>query len=117
MEEQYKKLTEEIRQKSKECLIAWTPSNYNDTYEATLGRGAILIEHNEPSEEYYPETPVYSLSFLNERGEVFHSIKVFHEFVDTDKFQCLKDIYEYAYKSYMKIDETLKSMFEDINSK
>lgn len=106
---------EGIRLKSKDGLIAWEPCSRPNVYKAVLGRGSIMIEHNGQSEEYYPEmSPLYSLSFLNGLGEVFHSIRVYKCTVANKDFQLLKDIYEYAYMSHMKVEETLKSMLDDI---
>lgn len=117
MEDQYKWLATEIRLKSQQGLIPWSPSNYQDTYEASLGKGAIIITYNDLSEGYCEEHPVYTLSFVNERGDVFHSMNAFSKDQLSPDYDLLKDIYEFAHRSYMKIDETLRSMFEDINSK
>lgn len=117
MENQYRILAEEIRQKSSRGLIAWAPGNYQTTYTASLGRGAIMIAFNDQEDCYTETPPLYSLFFLNERGETFHAINVYSRDESNADYQRLKDIYDQAHNSYMKIDETLKSMFDDIQSK
>lgn len=118
MDSTYSRIIWEIKDKSKVGLIAWHPSSYADVYEAQLGKGAITIMHNLNAAdgcttEYEP--PIATLSFLNERGEVFNSIHCYKE-SDT-AYKDLKSIYEYAHNSYMKIDETIQSMFTDLQSR
>ena len=115
MESQFIQLTYEILTKSRENLISWSPSNYASTYQAKLGKGIIMISYDsEVSRNDNDGNPcsIYSISFLNERGQTFYSFGVLDE--DDIYFDILKEIYYCAHSSYMKIDETLKSMFDDI---
>lgn len=118
MEEQFIRLTEEILSKNKRNLISWSPSNYSSVYQAPLGKGVIMISFDEDGPHSNPEGnlyPIYSISFINERGEKFFSFGAIDE--DDLYYELLKEIYQTAHSSYMKIDETLKSMFDDLRSR
>ncbi len=116
MEFNYNSLIKEIKEKSYAGLISWVPSSYNSTYQAEVGKGIIMVmldleqDNNNPFDE-----PIASLTFHNDRGEAFHSINCY-TFVDP-LYEDIKDIYEAAHNSYMKIDETLQSMIEDLNTR
>lgn len=115
MEEQYINLAEQILNKSKRNLISWNRGNYDDTYQTALGKGVIMISFDNKEPRFDPEGnqyPLYSLSFINEKGETFYSIYS----VDKDDayYDLLDKIYKQAHSSYMKIEETLKSMIDDL---
>lgn len=117
----YTKIIRDIKEKSRKGLIAWTPSSHGDTYQANLGKGAIMImsddnEYGDSTDSYSQnERIIASLSFLNERGEVFNGIYCFSTLDECNND--LKEIYESAHNSYMQIDETLQSMLDDLNSR
>ncbi len=115
MDNQYQLLADQIRFESRFNHLTWSPSNYLNTYQTPLGIGTIMIMYDEdaPREAAngYPN-PMYTLSFINERGETFHSLVAIDD-ADSN-YELLKEIYESAHNSYMKIEETLKSMFDDI---
>lgn len=113
--EQFEKLAGIIRTKSIQDALIWSPSNYVNSYQTTLGIGEVLITFNEEEPEYGDPIPEYSLSFINERGETIYSIDAY---LSSDKeYDMLKDIYESAHDSYMRTEDTLKSMFDDIRLK
>lgn len=113
----YQRLINDIKNKSQEGLISWSPSSYSGTYQATLGKGVIMISRDLNENESYPADytpPLASLMFLNERGETFNSINCYTE--QDEMYDTLREIYEAANNHYMKIDETIKSMIDDLNN-
>lgn len=113
---QFENLANLIRSKSLQHSLEWTPSNYANSYQSDLGNGVILISFSE--EEYDingVQIPVFTLAFINERGNTFHTIAVYSS--SDEKFEMLKDIYDSAYDSYMKTDETYRSMMDAIMKK
>lgn len=121
MDTTFNNLIHSIKEKSGKGLIAWFPSSFDNVYQADLGKGAIMImfvdEDKLPSVNLRipGSSPIASLSFVNERGEVFNSINCYSTLDEC--YDDLKEIYESAHNSYMKIDETLQSMFDDLNSR
>lgn len=115
----YTSLVNEIKEKTIKGLLPWIPSSYASTYETPLGNGAVTIMFDDArsggfgiSSDY---SPIATLSFYNARGEVFNTISCY--LADDEFYADLKAIYDAAYNNYMKIDETLKSMFDDLNSR
>lgn len=115
MDATYARLLSEIKEKSKKGTISWSPSSFVNTFEAPLGTGSIMITHDPNVQLQHCDTPLASLSFINERGEVFHTIDC-QSTLDTE-YADLKEIYDSAYENYMKIGETLKSMFDDLKNR
>ncbi len=114
----YRRLVDDIRDRSREGKISWSPSSYSGTYQATLGKGVIMISRDVSDDDNYPADytpPMVSLSFLNERGETFNSINCYT--THDELYDDLMAIYEAANNNYMKIDETLKSMIDDLNNR
>lgn len=116
MDATYHMLVNDIRDKSKKGLITWEPSSFSNSYQATLGNGAIVITHCDDAEIYDNDIPpTLSLSFLNERGDIFHEIKSYT--IKDEGYQELDEIFQSAHNTYMKIDETLRSMIQDLHSR
>lgn len=117
-EDSYVQLAIEILAKSKRDLIAWGPSNYANTYQAPLGKGIIMITFDSDSPSYDPDGnqfPMLNLSFINARGETFHSLTAYDE--KSTYYELLRNIYVQAHSSYMMIDDTFKSMMDDLRSR
>lgn len=113
---QFENLAKLIRSKSLQYSLDWSPSNYANSYQSTLGNGTILITYNEETDGYNGEQiPEFTLSFINERGETIHAINTFLK--SDSQYELLKDIYESAYDSYMKTDDTYRSMMDAIMKK
>ncbi|MDE5886081.1 MAG: hypothetical protein K2H46_00675 [Muribaculaceae bacterium] len=113
---QFEQLARMIKSKSQQKALEWSASNYANAYQSPLGKGVILITHNEDEGSYGTDPiPVYSLAFINELGVTFHTIDAY---LSSDpQYEMLKDIYESAYDSYMRTDDTYNSMMSDILSK
>lgn len=113
---QFESLARMIKSKSTQQALDWSASNYANAYQTPLGTGIIMISHSEDNGYYGSEPiPQYSLAFINEFGVTFHTIDAY---LSTDpEYEMLKEIYDSAYDSYMKTDETYKSMVRDIMSK
>ena len=121
MDTTFNNLIRGIKEKSRKGLIAWSPSSFDNVYQADLGKGAIMImfvdeDHQPPVNlEILRSSPIASLSFVNERGEVFNSINCYLS--QDEYYDDLKEIYESSHNTYMKIDETLQSMLDDLNGR
>lgn len=113
-EDKFLDLAQRIYDKTKRNALNWTPGSTANSYQTPLGSGAVLIWYN-TEEEQYPinfNCPLVGLTFLNDRGETIGSV---NSFDSTDSnYEMLNKIYSLAENNYMKIDETIKSMFDDL---
>ncbi len=110
-EDKFLDLTKRIYDKTKHNLINWTPGSSLNSYQAVLGNGAILIWINEQYPEDY-DKPLIGLTFINDRGECIGTVNCYSS-SDSD-YEILNQIYSSAVNNYMKIDETIKSMYDDL---
>lgn len=115
-ESQFEHLARMIRNKSRQKVLEWGPSNYANSYQTSLGKGIVLITHNEEDGIYGSDpVPEYSLSFINSLGATIHSI---HAILSSDNsYEMLKEIYDLASDYYLMTDETYQSMMDDIMKK
>lgn len=113
-EDKFLDLAQRIYDKTKRNALNWTPGSTANSYQTPLGSGAVLVWYN-TVEEQYPidyDPPLVGLTFLNDRGE---TIGVVNCFDTTDSiYEMLNRIYNLAENNYMKIDETIKSMYDDL---
>lgn len=104
-----------IEEKSKMGLIGWIPSSNKSAYQTTLGKGSITVwKQTDDYDENPLDWPIAYLNFINDRGEIFDSVSAY-EYDET--YEQLCRIYLYAHNSYMKTDETLKSMLDDLKDR
>lgn len=113
----YIELARLIIEKTNERKVSWQPSSSNHTYQAIIGMGAVLVyldlyANNGCIEGI--ESPIGYISFLNNRRESIHNITVFNE--DDENFAIIQDLYNQARESYLNTDETIKSMFDELEN-
>lgn len=115
-EKTYLELARLIKQRTYDQRLAWTPSSYSSTYQAAIGQGAVTVSLDLSDQEYDPEfiPPVAYLSFLNSRGETIHAINCYSQ--DDENFPLISEIYQLAKDSYLKTNETIQSMFDELHS-
>lgn len=113
----YDRLLRQIKKGTKEGRIAWAPGSFVDSYQAPLGKGSVIVTIPNLNDSYgiREDVPIATLQFLNERGEIFNTIACCYE--SDSEYKSLKEIFDNARNSYMQIDETLKSMFDDLESR
>lgn len=107
-------LAKRIHDKTKLNVLNWVPGSSANSYQTTIGSGAVLIWSNMPDEQYPADyvMPLVGLTFLNDRGENIGSVDCYDS---TDSnYEMLCQIFNLAENSYMKIDETIKSMYDDL---
>lgn len=111
---EFLRLARLVREKTKRNAINWVPGSVVNSYQSSLGKGGILIIYDE--EEFpLPDgsfNPLIQLSFLNERGDFIGSVNC--ETIKDENYELLKEIYDSAENTYKKIDETIKSMYDDL---
>ncbi len=116
-EKTYLELARLIKQRTNEQLLAWTPSSYSSTYQTAIGQGAATVSLDySVQDQYDPDfpQPIAYLSILNSRGETIHSINCYTE--EDENFPLISEIYQLAKDSYLKTNETIQSMFDQLNN-
>lgn len=117
MDIKYQTIIEKIRNNSSKGLISWTPGSYASTYYANIGNGSVSVFHDTEPDPMLPvgfPSPIGVIKFMNSRGEEFKSFQVFYT-TDED-YELIRDMYDIAHNSYMMIDETLRSMIDDLDN-
>lgn len=113
-EDKFLDLAQRIYDKTKRNSLNWIPGSTANSYQTPLGTGAVLVWFNTLDDQCSADylMPLVGLTFLNDRGENIGTVNCF-DLTDSN-YELLNQIYNLAENSYMKIDETLKSMYDDL---
>lgn len=115
-DQQYDDLLNLIIQKTRAGNIQWSPSSISDTYQANIGIGSVAIFYDSDPDtamQLSEAFPIASLNFRNERGETFKRIQSYYT-SDPDHYR-LYELYQLAHNAYMKTNETVQSMFDELS--
>lgn len=117
IEYKYKSLIEQILELTKAGSIAWNPGSFKGSFQTILGKGGITVffMDDDPYQSYPAEMPLSYISFSNERGEVFKSFSV--DSPKEEEYPLFDELFKAARETYVKENETLKSMFSDVQSR
>lgn len=102
-------LAKRIKEETMKNKLFWVRSSDPNTYRLSLGSGLIMLSFD-PSRII---TPYYTFSVYNEKNTVIDEIKATPN--EQDNWNLLKEIYERAESSFLKKDETYKSMFDALD--
>lgn len=116
-DKRYIELAQLILRRTKEQNVVWNPSSNANTYQAAIGQGVVLVYFDIAAQDNRPmdiEPPLGFISFLNIRGETLYCITSFT--TEDGNFSIIKDLYQLAKDSYLKTNETIQSMFDELNT-
>jgi len=88
----------------------WSKTSRDTEFKLELSKGAITTDMWEDEHGY----KMVDLSVYNANGEIIEN-DVFHESDEESDFTSLQNVYESAKKSYYKIDETFKTIFDELD--
>ncbi|MFH6963576.1 hypothetical protein ACHRVK_14370 [Flavobacterium plurextorum] len=89
----------------------WSRTSRDTEFKLELQKGAITVDSWEDS----TLGSVVDLAIFNENGDIVDSVAAqINE--DPEDYKVLLEIYELAKKSYFKVDETLKTIFDELDS-
>lgn len=97
--------------------LTWTKSGETDTYRTKVGIGLVSVKKEQPNTIFPTLTPfakVATLDFMNDRGQVIGSISC--DSTMDSNYELVSSIYDLARNSSLKIDDTLESMFDDLDT-
>jgi len=105
-------LIEKLKKKTESGQAIWTKTSRDSEFKLELQKGAITTDNWEDNEGRYID-----LAIINENGEAIERDAFnLYEMTQVENYNTLYEIYEIAKKSYYKIDETLKTIFDELDS-
>jgi len=110
---EYMDLISMITENTKSKKIVWEETDIKGIFRTRLGQGYITIEKN-----YFMHNTNSRIIFsvINEKGVEAKSISCNNKESDIVFYNLLHSLYNAAKSSYLKVNETLDSMFEELNS-
>lgn len=107
-EQTLKVLAEKIKEKTLTGELDWKPSTRAYTYKSTIGSGFVTVTCQD-------ETSLYcEILFFNDRGELIGKLESKGTNIGGEYRNLIREIYDLAKNSYLKIDDTLNSMFSSL---
>lgn len=101
-------LIDKLKKKTELGQAIWSKTSRDTEFKLELQKGAITIDNWEDGEGLFVD-----IAILNENGETIER-DVFN--VSEEDYNVLFEIYMLAKNSYYKIDETLKTIFDELDS-
>lgn len=118
MNKKYLELIKSIIIMTDEGNAKWKDTSTSDQYALYLDNGSILVDYyrekNHP--EYGSEPEGYGITIVNADGIEIDDIKGWSSEGD-EVFDMAKDLYHSAKRSYLKFDETIDGMIQELKSK
>lgn len=125
VDEKYKELINKVIQKTSEGKSNWLSTGQEDQYVLHLSKGSIVIDKYDRRMSRQVNRMVggqvdflntYEITISNDDGNVVDSFSV-SEDEKPEAWSLLKELYDCARRSYLKIDETLDGMLEEVKTK
>jgi len=106
----FKILIDKLKEKTTKKEAIWSKTSRDNEFKLDLGRGAITVDRwkNEHGEG------LVDISIMNEHGDQIDYTR-FHE-SERDDYNYLIELHSLAKRAYYKVDETFKTIFEELDS-
>ncbi|OQP44881.1 hypothetical protein A4H97_11020 [Niastella yeongjuensis] len=108
--ENYKALIVKLKQKTLNKETIWSKTSRNEEYKLVLDKGAITIDKWDSDSVSYID-----ISIINDRGDVIDRIQV-SDGEELNDYNLLSELHAAAKRAYYKVDETIKSIFIELDS-
>lgn len=116
MEEKYRVLVEKLNSNTLEKKITWETTSLDNQYKVKLGLGSIVLSkvarRVSRNKIIYLRT-YYELEIINDEGSVSNSISLYEK--ENKDFLLLKELYINIENTYLKRDETIDSMLDELD--
>ncbi|CCG53698.1 Protein of unknown function [Flavobacterium indicum GPTSA100-9 = DSM 17447] len=106
--ENIKILIDKLKKKTESGQAIWTKTSRDTEFKLELQKGAIVTDNWEDGQGFFVD-----LAILNENGEIIE--RDFFN-VNEEDYKTLYEVYLLAKNSYYKVDETLKTIFDELDS-
>ena len=107
--ENIKILIDKLKKKTEAGQAVWTKTSRDTEFKLELQKGAITTDNWDDGGGL-----MVDLAIINDKGDIIE--RDFFVSGDNNDFKTLLEIYELAKKSYYKTDETLKTIFDELDS-
>jgi hypothetical protein len=121
MEDKIEKLLTSIKSKTEKNKAQWSEGSSDTQYTLNMSSGSIVVDKTSkvtgpPPDPEARAIPGFSVSILNDEGDVVEEV---YSFADSDpkKFEFFEDLWKTIDRKYRKVDETLRGMIEEVDSK
>lgn len=105
-----KTLIEKLKRKTQAGQAIWSKTSRDSEFKLEMQKGAITTDNWQDDYGNF----FVDLAIINENGDVIERDVFPGE--EIDDYLILQEIYELAKKSYYRSDETLKTIFEELDS-
>ena len=103
-------LIEKLKIKTESGQAIWSKTSRDTEFKLELKKGAITTDNWEDGNGYYVD-----LAIINQNGETIER-DAFNAVENEEAYKALYDIYILAKNSYYRTDETLKTIFDELDS-
>ena len=106
----FKTLVDKLKEKTTRKETIWSNTGRDDIFKLDLVKGAITVNRwkNETGQQFV------DVSIINERGDKIDNI-CFHD-GEIDDYKYLAELHSLAKRAYYKVDETFKTILEELDS-
>jgi hypothetical protein len=112
----YVDLVSSLIERTEQGDVEWRDTSASDQLAVYLRSGDIAVdyypEQQDPRHGTVPE--MYGMTIFNNDGNKIDEITA-DKTNNRDSFEILKRLYETARRNYLKVDETIEGMLEEIN--
>ncbi|ARS36767.1 hypothetical protein [Pontibacter actiniarum] len=112
MTDKFKDLVERLLKKTEAKTAIWAKSSLANEFKLVLSKGAITTDswHDSNTGE-----DLVDLRILNENGDIVEDI-TFNKSEYPNGYGMLQQLHSAARRSYYKVDETIDSIFKELDS-
>jgi hypothetical protein len=116
----YQNLIEALIDKTKSGEANWLATGVDDQFILHLSNGSVRVEYTPeqrnrgPGQEMFVEPEFYEATILNDEGEEVDT--VIYRGEESDDRKIVHDLFRQAKRSYLKADETIQGMLEEVKS-
>jgi hypothetical protein len=102
-------LIEKLKNKATVGKTNWKKTSRDTEFKLDFQKGAVVTDNWEDAEGTHVD-----LAVLNQNGDIIE--RVFYSIDDKEGYNKILEVYELAKKSYYKSDETIRNIFEELDS-
>ncbi|MGI4021988.1 MAG: hypothetical protein ACRYFA_10815 [Janthinobacterium lividum] len=110
MTENFTSLIEKLKNKTVSKQAIWSKTSRDNEFKLELQKGAITIDSWEDNNVDFVD-----LNIMNENGEIID--RAYFHSSDRVDYKTLLDLHSSAKRAYFKVDETIKNIFDELDSK
>lgn len=108
--ERTKELLIKLKDKSESGQAIWSKTSVDTEFKLEFQKGAVTIDNWEDSHGIFAD-----FAIINDNGDIIER-HIFNVNEDPDDYNFISNIYKSVKNSYYKTDETIKTIFDELDS-